>query len=365
MKIAIAVNHSYPNVGGSETVIKQVSEGLVKQYGYDCIVISTTTKASFEHKGVRYLPCPNSHLDLYNMIKDCDHLLVYSDLFIHWPRMIHDISKVPCPVTLAPVGLNGALRKSIIMGKLKSQHDKMRFICHTDGYHDYTILKDMGADVRLIPNAIDLNEFDNCKEVDVFDKYDIDKGKINILNVSNFYPDKGQQLISASLAGLEDKCNVTLISSGNRHGFNNQLRSMAKRTFETREIEYKMLEDISREDTINFFKQADLFVFPSLIESFGIVPMESMACRTPWVAYPVGNMKNFKGGELIDGGFSVGLDGKISPQEDSFRIFSLKISKIALDEELRVRLGEEGRRQIEEEYCLKAVLPKYKEAICG
>lgn len=365
MKIVFAVNHSWPSIGGSETVVKQVSEGFVEHYGYDCVVISTTTKAPFEYNGVRYLPCPNNHLAMYNMLHDCDQLLVYSDLFVHWPRMIHDISKVPCPVTLAPVGLNGALRKGVIMGNLKKQTDKLRFICHTDGYHDYRILTEMGADVHLIPNAINLEEFDNCEEVDVFQKYDIDKDKINLLNVSNFYPDKGQQLISSMLAGLEDKCNITLISSGNRHGFNNQLRSMTRRTLESKGVDYKTLEDIPREDTVNFFKQADLFVFPSLIESFGIVPMEAMAGRTPWVAYPVGNMKNFKGGKIVDEEISVGLDGKISTREDSFRIFSNKIAEIVLDEELKVKLGEEGRKQIEEEYCLKAVLPKYKEVICG
>lgn len=364
MKLAIAVNHSWPHCGGSETVVKQVSEGLAEKYGFECIVISTTTKSQFSYNGVKYLPCPNNHLDFYRQIESCDHLLVYSDLFIHWPRIIHNVSKVPCSLTLAPVGLNGGLRKSVVMGNLKKQHKSIKFICHTNGYHDYRILSEIGANVCLIPNAIDLDEFDKCEYIDVFKKYNIDKEKINILNVSNFFPDKGQEIIPRAMQGLEKECNLTFISSSINLQISKQLK---ERTIKScgNYMDAKFFENIPRVELINFFKQADVFAFPSLIESFGIVPMESMAARTPWVAYPVGNMVNFKGGKLVDRGFSVNSNGKINDKSESWSVFRDYLMEIALNEKLKKQLSEEGRNQVEEEYCLKKVLKKYKEFICG
>ena len=362
MKLAIAVNHSYPNIGGSETVVKQVSEGLTKKYGFECIVISTTTKKAFEHNGVRYLSCPNNHIAFYEQIKNCDHLLIYSDLFVHWPRIIHEISRCPCPTTLAPVGMNGALKKSMIMGNLKRQHEKLRFICHTKGYHDHRILEEMGANVHLIPNAIDLDEFDNCEYVDVFQKYMIDKDKINVLNVSNFFPDKGQEIIPNALTGQGREFNITFLASSSNLQISKQLKDRTIKACGSY-LDAKIFEDLPRKEVINFFKQADVFAFPSLIESFGIVPMEAMAGSTPWVAYPVGNMKNFRGGKLVEKGVTVNPNGRVNPGVSS--PFRDKLFEVSLDKELNRRLGEEGRKQVEEEYSLETVMPKYKEVICG
>lgn len=366
MKIAIAVNHSFPNVGGSETVTRQVAEGLTQKCGYECTIFSTTTKSPFTYNGVRYRNCFNNHIELLKQINgNFDRLLVYSDLFIHWPRLIHDLSAVHCPVVLAPVGMNAGLKKSVIMSNIKQQKDKLKFIVHTKDYHDHRILRDMGAEVYCIPNAIDLNEFDNCEEIDVLSKYDIRKDKINLLNVSNFFPDKGQDILPNCLGGLETQVNVILISSAQSYMLNNQLRSRSKRGFEMVDIHARFLEEIPRNEIINFYRQCDVFVFPSLIESFGIVPMEAMACGKPWVSFPVGNMKNFKGGKLIENGFSVNMSGKIQPQKEAFNEFSVKTYRLIENEQDRINLGQEGRKQIEEEYSLDIVIDKYKEVICG
>jgi glycosyltransferase involved in cell wall biosynthesis len=37
----------------------------------------------------------------------------------------------------------------------------------------------------------------------------------------------------------------------------------------------------------HFYQQADVFVFPSKTDTFGLVLIEAMACGTPVVAYPV------------------------------------------------------------------------------
>ena len=366
MKIAIAVNHSHPHVRGSETVTKQIAEGLTSKFGYDCTIFSTTTSDPFEHNGVKYKKCFNNHMDFLKQVNgNFDRLLVYSDLFVHWPRLVHNISAVKCPVILAPVGLNGALKRSTIMSKMKTFKDKLKFIVHTDGYHDQRILEDMGAEVYCIPNAIDLNEFDNCEEIDVLSKYEIREGRLNILNVSNFFPNKGQDILPSALGGIESKANVILISSAQSYMLNKQLRSRAKRGFESAQIHARLLEDIPRNEIINFYRQCDVFVFPSLIESFGIVPMEAMACRKPWVSFPVGNMKNFKGGKLVKEGFSVNMEGKITPQQASLHRFGVEVHRLVTDQNLREELGLEGRKQIEQEYSLDVVIDKYKEVICG
>jgi glycosyltransferase involved in cell wall biosynthesis len=41
------------------------------------------------------------------------------------------------------------------------------------------------------------------------------------------------------------------------------------------------------QELADYYRQADVFVFPSQWETFGIVMIEAMACGTPVAAYPV------------------------------------------------------------------------------
>ena len=47
---------------------------------------------------------------------------------------------------------------------------------------------------------------------------------------------------------------------------------------------YKVFEFCSDEELVMLYAQADLFVFPSIVEGFGAVPLEAMSCGTPVVA---------------------------------------------------------------------------------
>ena len=93
--------------------------------------------------------------------------------------------------------------------------------------------------------------------------------------------------------------------------------------------------------------------------------MEAMAGMMPWVSFPVGNMKNFKGGFVIEEDVTIGMNGKVRPGETAKRLFCNKIGELIDDFELRDKLGMEGWEQIKQEYSLDVVIDKYKEVICG
>jgi glycosyltransferase involved in cell wall biosynthesis len=78
------------------------------------------------------------------------------------------------------------------------------------------------------------------------------------------------------------------------------------------------------------YTMADLFVFPSLYEGFGLPPLEAMACGTPVVCSNAASLPEAVGraAELVDPGDVVALAGAIR--------------RVATDAALRARLRREG-----------------------
>jgi len=77
---------------------------------------------------------------------------------------------------------------------------------------------------------------------------------------------------------------------GNRPGEIRKLKTLADnlgladRVNFTGLVEYEKLPD--------YYNAADVFVFPSYYESFGLAPLESLACGTPVVVTSVGDLIN-------------------------------------------------------------------------
>lgn len=367
MKIAIAGNHSFPQVGGSEKVIQQISEALSSDYSHEVSVFSQSVREHFIHNSVSYKRLPQSGNQFVNQLDSdkFDHLLVYSDLFYHWSAVLESAEKTRFSKSVVLVGANATLSSPIIQRKFRQKHNLFTIITHSNNYQDFKICQDWNIPVVVIPNGVDLREFDNSIENDFKKKFGVKSDNLFVC-VSNFFPGKGQEYVHAILSLLSKKLEnsplktweMIFISTSLPYPFCKLLEDKAKKS--CKNLPVKFLSDLPRQDTINAFKSATGFVFPSQKEVAPLVVLEAMAARTPWVALPVGNVSS------LEGGFTIPYKAKDASGNclygpESYEWFAERLYQLVVNPELRVLKGEEGRRAVEEKYNWKTISSQYNQ----
>lgn len=91
------------------------------------------------------------------------------------------------------------------------------------------------------------------------------------------------------------------------------------------------------EDLRKLYCRADIFLFPSRVEGFGMPPMEAMACKTCIVSTDVGAVREYTGD---------GETALISPAGDVDAL-AVNLGRAVADKELREKLAERGHERIQ------------------
>ena len=94
---------------------------------------------------------------------------------------------------------------------------------------------------------------------------------------------------------------------------------------------------------------ADVFVFPSLTDTFGVVQLEALACGTPVVASAVGGLLDF----MVDG-----VNGVLCPPQDATALAD-RLRPLLQDAGRRSRLAAQARSSIEATYDEQVVLTRF------
>lgn len=290
-----------------------------------------------------------------------DFTLIYSDVFDFFSLSL----ELP-NICVAPCGGNKICARPHLLKLMKDKMPKS-FLCHCRGERDFKLLNSMGMTDRtyVIPIGIDLEEFDKNEMTreDILPKDR--KNDIWILNVSNFFPGKGHLHLLDILSRLKienlTKGSISYIQVCSSMEFaigqhlEQQWRFRAKKLTDAG-ISVCLMKDKERKKVVAAFKNSNVFVFPSEKESFGIVTLESMAARLPWVSTSVGIATEAKGGFCVFAAKNQKYDSIF--EERVFDNFADKIDKCLKNPSL----GEEGRNQVEKEFDWKGVLlPKYDE----
>jgi N-acetyl-alpha-D-glucosaminyl L-malate synthase BshA len=109
------------------------------------------------------------------------------------------------------------------------------------------------------------------------------------------------------------------------------------------------------QDVVALLSVADLFLLPSLQESFGLSALEAMACGVPVIASRVGGLP-----EVVDHGVTGFLYPPAAVEEMSASAIDL-----LLDDRRRGEMGEAGVRIARERFGADRIVPLYERTYAG
>jgi len=168
----------------------------------------------------------------------------------------------------------------------------------------------------LIPNGASAEEFLSAQRIDMRKQLGIPSGHFLILLIGAHTGAKGHRE-AIDIFRKATITNATLLIVANpswnrcaRHCFLTKyiFNVLPKRRVDKKQL---IITSLSRQETINAYKIADLFLFPSNIECSPLVLFEAMASKTPFLVTDVGNSKEIidwsKSGKLLP--TMIGLQG--------------------------------------------------------
>ncbi len=136
------------------------------------------------------------------------------------------------------------------------------------------------AAIRLVPNPIDLDEFARPIARGRFRRtLGLAAGKM-VLFLGRITPRKRVDVLARAFAKL-NRPDASLVIAGNEIGTGRQLRALTARLGIDRQTRFAGL--LRAEERLEALADADVVVYPSQHEIFGLVPLEALLAGTPVV----------------------------------------------------------------------------------
>ncbi len=313
MKILHTVEFYEPSKGGSEEVIRQISERLALRGHQVTVATSYLPDRRFhELNGVRveqfrirgnYVKGLKGEIELYKQFlrsSKFDVMLNYGAQ--SWPTDLafQIIEDIPSKKFIMPMGYSRLKHPKYQdyfqkLPKYLCKYDKI--IYSSPNYQDKFFGDNQGLSDRavIIRNGASQEEFER-PILGFRKKYGI-TSKFMFISVANHYFSKGHSFVIEAFKMLKTK-NCSLVIIGERpqaHPWYScypfcRLQGM----FNDR---IHVLNNVPRDLVVSAYHEADAFVFGSKIECAPLVTYESFASRTPFITTDVGIVKDHK--ELI------------------------------------------------------------------
>jgi N-acetyl-alpha-D-glucosaminyl L-malate synthase BshA len=199
--------------------------------------------------------------------------------------------------------------------------------------------------IEVIPNFLDCTRYRRIDSQALRQRYARDEREKLVIHMSNFRPVKRAEVVVEVFSRIAEAVPARLLLIGDGPDLGKALDRAAALGVSSR------VDALGEQDqVVPLLSIADLFLLPSLQESFGLAALEAMACRVPVVASSVGGL-----GEVIEHGRS----GFLHELDD---IEGMAASGVELlrDPDLHAAVAERGRRTVKERFCADLIVPRYE-----
>ena len=198
-----------------------------------------------------------------------------------------------------------------------------------------------GADLKNIDSA-DCNEV--IKELGIKNDF--------LLYVGTAYPHKNlEKLVSAFDLILKEKSDLQLVLVGKDGYFYQQIKKFAKENLSAENLSKVIFAGYLDDSKLScLYQRAKLYVFPSLMEGFGLPPLEAQA-----VGLPVASSNKSCLPEVLG-------DGAVYFDPENIEDMKNKIITVLVDENLRQELIQKGSRNLQRfswQKCAQEILSIY------
>lgn len=210
--------------------------------------------------------------------------------------------------------------------------------------------------INVIPNGINLNNFTGIeRDYDFRRQYAMDNEKI-ILYVGRLVYEKGiQHLIAAMPKILSNYHDAKLVIAG-KGGMIDDLKAETSSLGLDNKVYFTGYMDSKKVQKM--YKCADVAVFPSTYEPFGIVALEAMLAGVPTVVSDVGGLD-----EIV----THGVDGMKSYAGNPNSIAD-SVTALLYDHQLATNISKKARQKVKEQFNWEKIAQDthftYEKAIC-
>jgi glycosyltransferase involved in cell wall biosynthesis len=193
------------------------------------------------------------------------------------------------------------------------------------------------VDIEVIANGIESEQFNSAGTLHT-------SSKIQLICVARLVERKGIQHLLRALQVMQHDVHLTIVGEGN---YKQDLINIAD--------QYQVSDKVTfhgycpREDLAELYCANDIFVLPTMAESFGLVFIEAMACCLPVIGTTVGGVPDIvteKNGILVE--------------PDDYRGVREAIDTLGGDKKKRLAMGAACRRRVLDNYSWLSVTEKYE-----
>lgn len=296
MILGMFCNYGPPHCGGSETVLHNIAKNIVMTYGYKVNIYAFNYHDKKDMEYYTIVPCYKD-FRIISQINENEHIFIYSDSFWGMEEILRNLNKINCRASLCLLGADFLPSRPDLMKVVINNRSRIDLICHSQGEVS-SIFQKNGLIPNVIPNGVDLSEFKMCN-VDFRKKYNIVEENV-LLNVSNYFFGKGQELLPLIYKKLEGRISdFVIISISNSIKYPYDLVFLDRCKKQSKGMNIRFLRDLPREDVVSSFLASNIFLFTSKKEVSPLVILESRASKIPYVSMAVGNVSENKGGISI------------------------------------------------------------------